>query len=343
MSWLSEGIETITGGKGIFPAIQDSFSDFGDWFTGKEAFELEKKFAEKMWAKNADLQKTFAKMGVQWRVNDAKKAGIHPLAALGAQTFSGSPISVGQPQAGGGVSPNVFMQQMLNFISQRNETNAKARYYDAMADSIIKGQPDSGQSPGHAVGGGSSDGSGDPGGSVTQTDYDLIEKPGGGLDVGMSRDAQGVDEDPGAAVRRFQDWRYIKAFSGKFMDMSNRHGPSWERYKKNVMSKHPKKAPDDGKMWQWSLQGTYWKQVPIGSPKFEDTSLIGSPKPIHGQVMEVLKQVINNASDKIEETDLKPKPNKPRAYPVESIGRGRGHYPEGQPGYKRRGMWEKRR
>lgn len=44
---------------------------------------------------NIRLQKEFAQSGIQWKVADAKKAGIHPLAALGAQTHSFSPISVG--------------------------------------------------------------------------------------------------------------------------------------------------------------------------------------------------------------------------------------------------------
>lgn len=44
-----------------------------------------------------ELQEKFARSGIQWRVEDAKAAGIHPLYALGANTssYSGSPISVG--------------------------------------------------------------------------------------------------------------------------------------------------------------------------------------------------------------------------------------------------------
>lgn len=45
------------------------------------------------------LQREFAQSGIQWKVEDAKKAGIHPLYALGAQTTSYSPVS-----AGGGAS-----------------------------------------------------------------------------------------------------------------------------------------------------------------------------------------------------------------------------------------------
>lgn len=40
-------------------------------------------------------QKEFAQHGIAWRVEDAKRAGIHPLAALGAQTTSFSPSFVG--------------------------------------------------------------------------------------------------------------------------------------------------------------------------------------------------------------------------------------------------------
>lgn len=37
---------------------------------------------------NYEQQKEFAKSGIQWKVEDAKKAGLHPLAALGASTAS---------------------------------------------------------------------------------------------------------------------------------------------------------------------------------------------------------------------------------------------------------------
>ncbi len=40
---------------------------------------------------NLKYQKEFAQNGIRWRVDDAKKAGIHPLASLGAQITSFSP------------------------------------------------------------------------------------------------------------------------------------------------------------------------------------------------------------------------------------------------------------
>lgn len=41
------------------------------------------------------MQREFAQQGVRWRVEDAKAAGVHPLFALGAQTHSFTPQSVG--------------------------------------------------------------------------------------------------------------------------------------------------------------------------------------------------------------------------------------------------------
>lgn len=54
--------------------------------------------------KNDALQREFAQSGIQWKVADAKKAGIHPLAALGAQTHSYSPVSVGGNDFGTGIA-----------------------------------------------------------------------------------------------------------------------------------------------------------------------------------------------------------------------------------------------
>lgn len=41
------------------------------------------------------LQKEFAQSGIQWKVKDAEAAGIHPLYALGANTVSYSPSTIG--------------------------------------------------------------------------------------------------------------------------------------------------------------------------------------------------------------------------------------------------------
>lgn len=50
---------------------------------------------QQMNAQNIALQKEFAQHGIRWKVADAQAAGLHPLAAMGAQTTSFSPLSVG--------------------------------------------------------------------------------------------------------------------------------------------------------------------------------------------------------------------------------------------------------
>lgn len=44
---------------------------------------------------NRQMQLDFAQQGIRWKVDDAKAAGIHPLYALGANTVSYSPVSLG--------------------------------------------------------------------------------------------------------------------------------------------------------------------------------------------------------------------------------------------------------
>lgn len=45
--------------------------------------------------RNEALQREFAQYGIRWKVEDAKAAGLHPLAALGANTMSFTPSQVG--------------------------------------------------------------------------------------------------------------------------------------------------------------------------------------------------------------------------------------------------------
>lgn len=56
---------------------------------------LGNKSASKLNKMNIKYQKDFAQQGIRWKVADAKAAGIHPLAALGAQTHSFAPVTAG--------------------------------------------------------------------------------------------------------------------------------------------------------------------------------------------------------------------------------------------------------
>lgn len=52
----------------------------------------------------AQRQREFAQSGIQWKVKDAEAAGIHPLYALGANTVSYAPQSVGETNLGTGIA-----------------------------------------------------------------------------------------------------------------------------------------------------------------------------------------------------------------------------------------------
>lgn len=56
--------------------------------------------ARQDWERNVAMQKEFAQNGIRWKVADAKAAGLHPLAALGASGASFSPMQ----SVGGGES-----------------------------------------------------------------------------------------------------------------------------------------------------------------------------------------------------------------------------------------------
>lgn len=56
---------------------------------------MSNKSSEKAARMNAAMQMQFARKGIQWKVEDAKAAGVHPLYALGAQTHTFQPTYVG--------------------------------------------------------------------------------------------------------------------------------------------------------------------------------------------------------------------------------------------------------
>lgn len=65
---------------------------------------MQSRNAERLAAEQAALQKEFAQNGISWRVADANRAGIHPLAALGAQTTGYTPLSIPASDSGLGAA-----------------------------------------------------------------------------------------------------------------------------------------------------------------------------------------------------------------------------------------------
>lgn len=75
----------------------------------KQEAELAYSRAQADAAAERQMQREFASYGIQWRAMDAKAAGIHPLAALGAQTISYTPQNVGyQAQSMPRTSPTPY-------------------------------------------------------------------------------------------------------------------------------------------------------------------------------------------------------------------------------------------
>lgn len=64
-----------------------------DWATGMAHGSED--FQRSMWQKNYEMQKEFAQNGLTWKIQDAARSGISPLAALGASGYSASPMMVG--------------------------------------------------------------------------------------------------------------------------------------------------------------------------------------------------------------------------------------------------------
>lgn len=65
---------------------------------------MNRKSTEAANEKNAALQREFAQNGIQWKVEDAKKAGVHPIYALGASTMSAAPSYVGDTSMGSAIA-----------------------------------------------------------------------------------------------------------------------------------------------------------------------------------------------------------------------------------------------
>lgn len=79
----------------MLPALIAAGAQIAGGMLQKNAQEKENARQEAIAQKQYEQQKEFAQSGIQWKVADAQKAGIHPLYALGANTISYTPQSVG--------------------------------------------------------------------------------------------------------------------------------------------------------------------------------------------------------------------------------------------------------
>lgn len=87
-------------------------------------------------------QREFAKMGVRWKVQDAKAAGLHPLAALGISTSSSSPVSIGQNTPNHMGKALSDMGQDLSRSMTAKQTAAERAPYNALMSENLRLQND---------------------------------------------------------------------------------------------------------------------------------------------------------------------------------------------------------
>lgn len=109
MSWLAAGIAAL-----------------GSLFGGRR----DRKAQEEANAQNVAYQREFAQHGISWRVEDAKRAGLHPLYALGGSgaTFSPSvqPVLDGQSYSRAAAAAADFIGQREISAAQLDAVKASA-------------------------------------------------------------------------------------------------------------------------------------------------------------------------------------------------------------------------
>lgn len=94
--------------------------------------------ADKRAGKNDALQREFAQNGISWKVDDARRAGVHPLYALGASTTSYSPQSIGSSGVGDALGS---MGENINrsIAASSTEKGRAAQLAATLAETQIEG------------------------------------------------------------------------------------------------------------------------------------------------------------------------------------------------------------
>ena len=124
----------------MWEAIGGIASALGGMFGGNKAAKAQ----YRMFKKQLQFQRDAATHGIQWKVKDARKAGIHPVYALGAPTFSPAPISAdtsGYASAG---------ESLGRGVSQVAQAMA-AKRQNKLQEDLLKAQIDKTQAEADAV------------------------------------------------------------------------------------------------------------------------------------------------------------------------------------------------
>lgn len=134
MDTLSPGAGSLLGGAAAAG---------GNLIGGIVGHILNNKASKEEWQANYNAQKEFAQNSIQWRVQDAQKAGIHPLYAMGnspgytpSSSMNNNSLQAGIAGAGEAMQMAMGQLQMANLMAQTKETEAKA--LGARVDAVKK-------------------------------------------------------------------------------------------------------------------------------------------------------------------------------------------------------------
>jgi len=114
-------------------AVGAAVDAISSWHSGKKNREAVNHANES----NADLQRSFAQQGIQWRVNDAKAAGLHPLYALGANISGASPsftVGAGPDYSSMGQNISRAVDAATSAEEDRALKSAQLKVLEAQAD-----------------------------------------------------------------------------------------------------------------------------------------------------------------------------------------------------------------
>lgn len=221
-----------------------------------------------------EQQERFAKEGIRWKVEDAKAAGLHPLYALGANTVSFAPTSIGAvaDTSQGDMYRNLGQDISRSIQATRTSQEREAAQLQIAAlKADVDGKLIDNQIRASTLRKMSQVGPAFPGNDnfmPGQGDSGLInEKP-----MSRTKSVRGFDE-PGA----IPDVGYVRTKTGLVpvpsSDVKERiednvfHEAS-HYFRNNVLPNFgygeapPKAAAGKGRTWEWSYRNQEWQSVP---------------------------------------------------------------------------------
>lgn len=227
-------------GKKVTGHFEDTISKAQDFLFGTEA-NTKKEYKR---------QKEFAQMGIQWKVADARAAGIHPLFALGAQTLSYSPqVMQGETGFLRDMGQNVARAAMSGMTRQErafsDAVNALTLKRMSLENNLLESQIS----------------------NINNSNNPPMPDPNRpGFEDGLNMDYTHVQtKDGGYAVVPSQAVKQL------IEDMPVQEA-QW--FVRNLNQKHPpKQKPKDGHVWEFNPVKSEWYETPKNDTWFIKRSL----------------------------------------------------------------------